>query len=199
MTVIGLCGGSGAGKTTVLSVFELCGSAPSDTDRGYRDICVPNSPCICEIRAFFGDGVIAPSGELDRKALGSIIYNDAEKREALNNITHRYIRLETERRIEEFRGLGYESVTVDAPLLFESGFDKMCDVTVGVVSDEKIRIARIMSRDGITEEHALSRIRAQYSDEYLKERCEYIIENNGTRCGLVLSSAAAYEKIINGK
>lgn len=199
MKVIGLCGGSGAGKTTVSEAMRLCGAGTIDTDRVYRELCVSGSECLRELSDVFGDGILLSDGNLDRKMLASIVYEDEAKREVLNSVTHRYIKEETVKRIGEFGKAGKPAVIVDAPLLFESGFDLLCDVTLGVVAEEEIRIQRITSRDGITPEHAMARIRAQYSDEYLRSRCEYILENNGELYELVKASAELYGKITLGK
>lgn len=198
MKIIGLCGGSGAGKTTASEAMRLCGAAVIDTDRVYREISGAGSECLSELAFHFGDGIILSDGTLDRKTLGAAVYADAQKRELLNTVTHRYIKNETEIRIARYRGDGAPAVIVDAPLLFESGFDLLCDTTVGIVAEKDIRIKRIMDRDGITEEHANARIRAQYSDEYLRERCEYILENNSELAELVIASAKAYISIMSG-
>lgn len=198
MKIIGLCGGSGAGKTTVSKILERCGAKLIDTDQVYREVASAGSLCVKELADAFGDDIILPNGELDRKKLASVVYNDSCKREMLNRITHRYIKDETVQRISAYEKDGELAVIVDAPLLFESGFDLLCDVKVGVIADEKLRIKRITSRDGITEEHASARIKAQYSDEYIRLRCEYILENNGDFSDVEREAVEIYEKIMSG-
>lgn len=198
MKIIGLCGGSGAGKTTVSKILERCGAKLIDTDQVYREVASAGSLCVKELADAFGDDIILPNGELDRKKLASVVYNDSGKREMLNRITHRYIKDETVQRISAYEKDGELAVIVDAPLLFESGFDLLCDVKVGVIADEKLRIKRITSRDGITEEHASARIKAQYSDEYIRLRCEYILENNGDFSDVEREAVEIYEKIMSG-
>lgn len=198
MKIIGLCGGSGAGKTTVSKILERCGAKLIDTDQVYREVASVGSLCVKELADAFGDDILLPNGELDRKKLASVVYNDSDKREMLNRITHRYIKDETVQRISAYEKNGELAVIVDAPLLFESGFDLLCDVKVGVIADEKLRIKRITSRDGITKEHASARIKAQYSDEYIRLRCEYILENNGDFSDVEREAVEIYEKIMSG-
>ena len=115
----------------------------------------------------------------------------------LNEITHRHILDKTRQLIKDYAHCGVEAVIVDAPLLFESGFDKECDVTVAIIADRKVRIQRIVSRDGISENDAIIRIDAQTSNEELIKRCNYFIENNGDVDSLRASVAVIYKKIMD--
>ncbi len=196
MKIIGLCGGSGAGKSALSSVICDLGGAVIDTDRVYRELCVAGSSCLHEIADAFGGGALTESGELNRPVVADIIYRDAKKRTELNEITHKYIKADTARLIAEYRRAGKTAVIVDAPLLFEAGFDRMCDLTVGVIADPEIRIARIIARDGIDEKTARKRIASQDSDDVLIEKCDYIIENNGSAEELFAKSAELFSKII---
>ncbi len=179
LIIIGLCGGSGSGKTTAAAVMRGEGAAVIDTDRVYRELCVPGSPCLSELCGTFGQGIISEDGSLDRRALGGIVFKDAEARKTLNRITHAYIKEETLRLISAYEKKGYPAVVVDAPLLFESGFDALCDVTVGITADIGLRAERIISRDGISRADAEKRLAAQSKDDELRARCGTIIENDG--------------------
>lgn len=198
MKIIGLCGGSGAGKTAASEIMSTFGAAVIDTDRVYRDISGAGSECTSELADTFGDGIITKSGELDRAALAKLVYSDGEARAKLNRITHKYIKAETLRRLEVYRSLSFPAAIVDAPLLFESGFDAMCDATVGVIADTQLRVGRIIKRDGISESQARARIAAQLSDDELCRRCGYIIKNNGSADELYQTTARVYNKIITG-
>ena len=181
MKLIGLCGGSGSGKGTAASIF-LKHSIPSvDTDALYREMTSCNSPCLDALSGEFGNSIIRPDGSLDRKALADIVFcgeDSQNKRKRLNEITHKFILDEARVRLEEFRRLGYPAAIIDAPVLFESGFDKECYVTVCVVADKNVRIDRIMSRDGLTESEAIRRINAQISDDDLIKKCNFYIRND---------------------
>lgn len=196
MKIIGLCGGSGAGKSIASSAIYALGGVSIDTDRVYRELCVPGSLCLDELAAAFGEGILTSAGELDRPTLAELIYGDAEKRMLLNSITHKHIKSRTEALIEKYRTEGKSAVVVDAPLLFESEFDKLCDVTVGVTADVAVRVKRLASRDGIDEATAKKRIAAQLSDERLAEFCDFIIENNEDTSALYEKAYSLYESII---
>ena len=184
MLVIGLCGGSGSGKSTVTKKFEKYGVVSIDADKVYRELLFSGSTLLLQLKNAFGDKIINDDGTLNKKELSAIVFSDYEKEHylpVLNSITHAAIISETERRIEEFRQNGsIPAVIFDAPLLFEAGFDKKCDIIIAVTADTETRIERIMMRDNITKEQAQQRISAQLSDEFLIEHADYVIVNNGT-------------------
>ena len=181
MIVIGLTGATGAGKGVFGKVAkEKYGFVHIDTDKTARSVVEPGKPCLCDICEFFGEDVINADGTLNRKKLGSIVFTDAEKLKKLNELTHHYITDEVNEIIAEAEKNGEDAVIIDAPLLFESGEDRLCDVTVGVIADECTRKKRIMSRDGISEEMADNRIASGKCADFFKEKCDYILENNGS-------------------
>ena len=182
MIIIGLCGGSGAGKGTVAGFFAKCGIPSINADEVYKDISGVGSQLLSRLREAFGDEIITENGELDRRALSSLVFSE-EGRETrlpiLNKITHSAVIEETERRISELGSAGIDAVIFDAPQLFESGFDKKCDAVISVIADKETRIKRIMARDGISRERAVSRIDSQLSDEFFAKNSDFIIVNNG--------------------
>ena len=131
-----------------------------------------------ELRGEFGDEVVNSQGGLDRARLASIVFNDPSRLKTLNKIAHSFILDETRRRLAEYRDEGFPAAIVDAPVLFESGFDKECDEIICVLADRDVRIARIMSRDGITRDAAEKRIASQMPDETLISKCDHVIYNN---------------------
>lgn len=174
--IIGLTGGSGAGKTTVSEVFGERGVYVIDADKTAREIVEPGQPALAEIDAAF-DGVILPNGTLDRKKLGSIVFSDKEKLAVLNEITHKYI----SRRIYDImESVPCEAFLIDAAALFESGIDKKCDVVCAVCADEDVRVRRICARDSLTETAARERVHSQLSNAQYAERCAYVIDNSTT-------------------
>jgi dephospho-CoA kinase len=130
------------------------------------------------LRQEFGDEVVNSLGGLDRTRLGSIVFNDPSRLKILNKIAHSFILDETRRRIAIYRDKGFPAAIVDAPVLFESGFDSECDEIICVVADRGTRIARIMSRDGISYDAAEKRIASQMKDEILISKCVHVIYNN---------------------
>ena len=194
MKVIGLCGGSGAGKGTVCSIFNDFGIKSIDTDKLYHSLISTDSECTMELISAFGDGIYSNPG-INRKALRDIVFSAPEKLRLLNKITHKHILASVRRFIAE--SADAPAVIVDAPLLFESGFDKECDLTVCVIADNDVRIKRITERDGITVANAKARIDSQIPNSALVEKCDYAIENNSTESELRIKIAQLNRKLFN--
>ena len=170
--VIGITGGTGAGKSVVSAYLKKRGATIIDADALSREITKEGGIALPEIDKAF-PGVIK-DGVLDRKALGRIVFSDSGKLSVLNEITHKYIKKLTEERIENADGL----IILDAPLLFEAGEDKLCDKVVFVTADEDVRIKRIMARDNLSFEDAKQRIDARNLAPIM-EKCDLLIKNNG--------------------
>lgn len=179
MIVIGLCGGSGSGKGVVSSIFNDLGIRSIDTDLVYRKIISTDSDCTKELLFTFGEIIHANPG-INRSKLREIVFSSPERLKLLNEITHKHIlsKVRCDIKLEEKKGVA-KGIIIDAPLLFESGFDKECDITVCVVADEEIRINRIIDRDNIDRSVAVRRIMSQISNDDLIKKCTYSIENNG--------------------
>ena len=181
MIKIGLCGSSGSGKGYVSKKFKAYGVEYIDTDKVYRDIAVDGSDCVNELSSYFGEGILSEDGTLDRKELSKRVFegdNASVHLKMLNEITHKYIKIETERILEENESKGVIATIIDAPVLFESGFDDMCDVTVCVTAPIELKIKRILKRDNIPLEKAKARLQSQLPDEILREKCDYEIVND---------------------
>ena len=200
MKIIGLCGGSGSGKGTVAAMFSEFGFIHIDTDAVYHDITSSKSECLTDLCYEFGNGILNEVGALDRKKLAKIVFEseDAEKKRLkLNEIAHYHVLKATRELIKSYELKGAPVVLVDAPLLFESGFDKECEIIICVTADKDIRKSRIMLRDSISELAALQRIDSQCSDGYLIEHSDYNIVNNGTTELLFEKVRDVAEKILN--
>lgn len=201
MKIVGLCGGSGSGKGTVAKIFCEYGFMHIDTDAVYHTLTSYPSPCLRELADAFGIDIIK-GGKLDRAKLSRIVFSgdgSAERRQILNSIAHKHVLEKTKSLIEKNKEDGAIGVIVDAPLLFEASFDRLCSSVICVVADENIRIKRIMSRDKITEKQAFLRIRTQLPDSYLKERSDYCIENNGSEDELRDNVFPIIKELINKK
>ena len=175
MFIIGITGGTGAGKTSALRALETLGALMIDCDALYHELLSSNEDLKAEIAAGF-DGVLQ-NGEIDRKRLGEIVFTAPSALVALNAITHKYVGEEIERRLSVWESLGGEVAAIDAIALIESGRRDRCDITVGVSAPREARISRITRRDGITRAQAEQRINAQKPDSFYRENCGHILEN----------------------
>lgn len=180
---IGLCGRSGSGKGYVSRAFGLHRIPAIDTDAVYRSITDGSAPseCIAELAATFGQDILREDMSLDRRRLSRIVFAPgAEGRlRELNNITHKYIFVETLRLARLNKDMGAKAIIIDAPVLFESNFSMYCDKTVCVTCPDEVSVSRIMRRDGISEADARRRLANQMSVEKLRELCCYEIVNDG--------------------
>ncbi len=180
MLVLGLTGGSGCGKGYVSALFEKRGVRSLDTDMVSRQICVKGSVCLAEVVQALGDAVLTPDGDYDRKATGKIVFADKEKLDILSRITHRHILAACRAWLEEERKQGAKVAIIDAPVLYESGFDAECDYVVAVLAEDDTRTWRIMKRDGIDEDAARLRIMRQKDNDFFRAHADFIIENDAS-------------------
>ena len=179
MLVIGLTGPSGAGKGAVSSLFSEYGIPVIDADAVYHGLLVPPSPCLNALQARFGEQILLPDGGLNRKKLGEIVFSDPDALLDLNKIAHGFVMDEIRRQLSELRVQNCPAAVMDAPQLFEAEADKDCNLIVSVLADKRIRLERIMARDGIDAASALRRMEAQKSDEFFRSHSNCILENNG--------------------
>jgi L-threonylcarbamoyladenylate synthase len=171
---IGITGGTGAGKTSALRAFASLGGKVLDCDRIYAELLISSEALRHELVAAFG-GVFLPDGSLDREKLSGIVFGNKEKLDKLDAIAFRFVRPELQRRMEADPGRLY---AIDAINLIESGLDQNCDRTVAVTAPVELRVRRIMARDGIDEQRARMRVSAQKADDYYREKCDAILEND---------------------
>ena len=172
--ILGITGGTGCGKTTLLKVIEENGGLVLDCDAIYHELLTRDNCLLGAIESRFPGTV--EDGVLQRKKLGSIVFSDENALLDLNKITHSAIRAEVLRRLESAPKLA----AIDAIALFEGGLAELCNITVAVTAPTEVRIQRLMKRDGISEDYARSRIAAQHGEDWFRERCNWILENNGT-------------------
>jgi len=197
--VIGLCGGSGSGKGTVANIFSFYGIPSIDTDAVYHNLTSTKTPCLEALVNEFGVGVLDENGLLDRKKLAKIVFAQSDsdtKLHALNSISHKFVLDKTREILENHKKCGTPAVIVDAPLLFESGFNNECDAIIAVVADDDIKISRIMKRDIISKEDAIARIKKQLPDEYLVKNADYIINNCTNLSDVEIMVREIAEKIL---
>ena len=169
--IIGITGGTGCGKTTLLNLIHEQGGTVLDCDAIYHELLQTDEVMLSAIENRF-PGVVE-KGSLNRKKLGAIVFADEAALLDLNTITHGAVKREVLRQLEAKPA----PVAIDAIGLFEGGLAELCDVTVAVTAPAEQRIQRLMRRDGISEEYARSRIRAQHDEDWFRQRCDYVLEN----------------------
>ncbi len=195
MKIIGLTGPTGAGKGELCSCLGKAGIPCINTDRVYHQLLTPPSPCLDALVEHFGAEILKADGTLDRRKLASIVFAPGAEaeHEALNRITHAFVRERVLELIKGYTTASCRAVCLDVPLLFESGFDKMCDLTVAVLANRAIRAERIMLRDSLEYSAAMARISAQPNDEFYIERADLVIYNNSDLDAL----ARGYQTILD--
>ena len=176
---IGLTGGIATGKSTVSSLLARKGALLVDADVIARDVMLPGHPVLEEVAAHFGQDLIGPDGQLKRKKLGEIIFNDPDKRAKLNAITHPAIRKEIRRQMEDYNTKHPgKLVIVDIPLLYESELQSLFDQVLVVYVPKDIQTRRLMERDGLTSEQAAVRLNSQMDIELKKDLADIVIDNS---------------------
>lgn len=188
MKVIGLTGGIGTGKSTAASYLQSKGFAVIDADQIGRDMTADGSPMLERINRLFGPlgpygrtgvEILSAPGKLDRKAMADLVFGDKETRDIYNEIMFGAIISTIQDRICDYDLEGREGVIVDAPLLFESGANELCDQVILITADTEKRIERVSSRDGMSREEIVSRINSQMSDEEKSKLADFVVDNSG--------------------
>ena len=178
MHIFGITGTTGSGKTSVLEAFRKKGALLLDCDMLYHDLLETSEGMLRELEDRFPDAF--EKGRLVRKKLASIVFHNEATLADLNAITHRYVCEDVKRQLRAHAMSGGQVAVIDAVELISSGLGALCDCTIAVLAPETERMKRIMVRDGLTEEQALERIRAQKNDAYYRENCTYTVLNDGT-------------------
>lgn len=171
--IIGITGGTGSGKTTVLKLLAEQGCTVLDCDAIYHDLLKTDRAMLDAIDNRF-PGTVA-DGILDRKKLGSIVFADKTALQDLNQITHSAVKKEVQRHLDKS-----QLIAIDAIGLFEGGLAELCDLTVAVSAPEDLRVLRLMARDNISEEYARARISAQRPAAEFEKLCDYTLHNDST-------------------
>ena len=174
--IVGLTGQSGAGKSTVCETFREEGFVIIDCDSVARQVTEAGSECNRELAEHFPD-CFDKDFTLDRSRMASIVFYDKEKLALLEEIEFKFITKRINLMIEELSE-NSDCILLDAPTLFEAGVDKLCRVIVAVVSDEELRLERIMERDDISREETLKRFSSQHDEAFFREHCDYVIDND---------------------
>lgn len=170
--ILGITGGTGCGKTTLLNIIRDHGGLVLDCDDIYHRLLQTDTEMLSAIKDRFPGAF--EDGNLNRKMLGAIVFADPAALTALNEITHGAVKKEVIRQLAGWDGLA----AIDAIALFEGGLAELCDITIAVTAPLEDRVARLTARDGISGEYARSRIAAQKSESWFRQKCDFVLENN---------------------
>jgi len=181
MLKVGLTGSIAVGKSFVLSVFKELGCIVFDADRIAHQCMEPGRPAYEDIVREFGSGILSNDGRIDRAKLGAIVFQDEARRQKLNGIVHPRVKEEQDRLLREAAASGPDGVAiVDAALIIESGGYKRFDKLVVVFCDPETQIVRLMSRNDIGREEAVSRIAAQMTSDEKRRYADFEIDSSGS-------------------
>ena len=196
LTVIGVTGGTGAGKTTALESLRDMGALVIDADTVYHDLCESCAPMLEEIEKRFPEAV--ENGVLQRKKLGAAVFSDAAALAALDAITQKYVIAAIDHALAIHAAAGGTAAAVDAINLIGTALEERLDAIVGVTAPEEMRVARLVAREGVSEEYARLRIRAQKPDSFFAAHCGYILRNDGGREQFRAACDKLFKKLLEG-
>ncbi len=204
MIVAGLTGGVASGKSLVAKKLKELGATIIDADLIAREVLCPGEAAFDEVVKSFGREILTTGDVIDRKKLGGIVFNNKEKRELLNAITHPRIRERMMARLAQLKNNkdnhnpnGQDVVILDIPLLFESGLTDKVDCVIVVYADVPTQTSRLMQRDGLTEAAALARINSQIPLKDKLKTADYIIDNNAASSETLKETQLLFEKLKN--
>ena len=178
--VLGLTGGIGCGKSEAAKFLASLGAKHIDADAISRSLTAENGEALPEIRRIFGDEVFFEDGQLNRRALGDVIFHDPAAKRALEGVIHPLVQRRT---VDEIQSAEEKVAVLDVPLLFETGMDVLCDECWTMSASEEEQVRRVMERDGLSEEQARARI-----------SCQMPMEERNARANRVISSERPIEK-----
>ncbi len=194
MRIIGITGSSGAGKSTLSEIISnMYDTYVINADELAKEMYKNGTEYYNSIVKEFGKNILAKNKEIDKSKLSEKIYSNENERKILNNLTFYYLTIEIKKIIEKEKM--HKIIIIDAPLLFESNLDKLCDVIIGVITEKKLQVSRICKRDNINEEKANIRLNIQKSDAFFLKNCDFIILNDKDK-EYMKTQIKSIEKII---
>lgn len=198
--IVGVTGPTGSGKSTVVSYLKGKGCKVIDADKLARLALQKGSDCLVQVCAVFGDDILNADGTLNRQLLANRAFSTPENTAKLNNITHPWIFMQVLKNIDNIRKSEDTPVILfDAPVLFESKMDILCDYVLAVVAPVEIRKQRIISRDNLTAENAGIRINAQNKDEFYTDKADFVIDGSMPLEEIYIKADKVLDSIIGGE
>ncbi|WP_125606542.1 dephospho-CoA kinase [Lapidilactobacillus bayanensis] len=200
--VLGLTGGIASGKSTVAALFKKKGAAVIDADLIAHQLVEPQQPGLAAIIATFGQDYLLADGHLNRQKLGQLVFNDPQALFKLDELTHPLIRQEILRQTATYRASGQCLIVYDIPLLFETGYQPLCDAVLVVDVQPAVQLARVEYRDHLDEKAAQARIAAQMDREERLARADFVLDTSKTTAELPFTftklwQSAAFQNFLN--
>jgi dephospho-CoA kinase len=200
--VIGLTGGIASGKTTVSARLEELGAQIIDADRIGHEIIAPGGPAYDPVLEAFGRDILAPDGTVDRRKLGALAFADPERLKRLNGISHPIMARRMGEQIAAARARRPAErpplIVLDAAILLEAGWDKLCDAVWAVEAPPEAALARLIARNGLSEEQARRRLDSQWSNAERAKRAQRVISNSGTIDALKDQVTTLWREAVQG-
>lgn len=190
--IIGLTGGIATGKSTVSKMFKERDIPVIDTDKIAKSLLNKGSEAFQEILTEFGETVLTPNGEINRKKLAEKLFHDEKTRQTINAIIHPKVKDIVRREITRLESYGETLIVIDVPLLFETDFHQECDVTWLVFARQKDQLERLVERDQISEDYAMKKIKAQWPMSKKKALADVVIDNSKS----ILETRKAFDKAL---
>lgn len=195
MLIFGITGGTGAGKSTVSEIFRRHGVHVIDGDMVARKVAEPGEECLGVLVSYLGADILNPDGTMNRAKTAQLVFTNPEKLAILTGVTHKYINKAIQEELERVKPA---IAAIDGAVIIGSPVEEQCEFIVSVISDEDVRLKRIIARDAISEEAAKRRIAAQPDERFYIENSKYIIKNNGDETALVSEVGKVADEIKKG-
>lgn len=192
---LGLTGGIATGKSTADEFFKKRNIPIIDLDQIAHELMIKGNASYKVIVAYFGKEILADNGEIDRKKLGAIVFNDKNQLKRLNELTHPLILNNMEEKITQYQNQAEPLVVLDIPLLFEDSLTHYCDATLLITAPFQLELDRLMARNNLSEEDAQKRIASQMPLSDKEKLADYVIENTGTVNDLENNLSSLLEEI----
>ncbi len=190
--IIGLTGGIATGKSTVSTMFRQANIPVIDADSIAKSLLDKNTNVYDELLEMFGNSILSTDTNINRNKLANKIFHDEEARQKVNSIVHPKVKTIMQKEIDHYDNLEIPWVVIDVPLLFETDFYKLADVTVLVYARQKDQIERLMLRDSIDQTYAKQKIKTQFPLKKKKELADYVIDNSKS----ILETKKAFERLL---
>ena len=197
MIILGLTGGIACGKSTVSSYLKELGAPIVDADAIAIALAEPGQPLYNAFVEHFGAAVaLQADGTLNRAGIGAVVFRDENERRWMDGVTHPIIKAEVEKQLKSLAEAGNKVAVIDVPLLYEVGWDDICDKVWVVYVSAEVQLDRLIKRNGLTEQLAKDRINSQMAVAEKARRADTVIDNSGTIDETRRLVLAAWEGLI---